>query len=437
MTSIRGVEKASGWGLGRGLCAAVAVAAAMGGGHAFAQTEITMWSNWPDEPAKKEWVTARVKDFEAANKQCTVKLSFIPKADIYTQAKSAVRTGQAPDIFYMEPDQPEFLAGGFLEPLDGYIDLNGLEDWAKPAWTSKGKVYGVPVEAYTVELYYNKDLVKKVGVDVPASFQLTQAQFTDLVKKGVAAGITPVSQGVGDRPFPGGQLLFESLLRKLGPDDYKKLLNGELSFKDPRVQEVMTWVKELVDAGAYPKSFSTLKLGESHFYFYNSPGSLTFPDPSWFTGRAFAAPEKGGMPVNFPLGIMKFPAMDKGACPNCKTLAVAGSFVMYSKGKNKDCAGALLKSMANAENGTKWISEVSLQSGLKSDPAKIVSPHKAYFGELNARNKDVTYFFGTPLLYYRAKCAETYIQVMNNAFPAGLISVADAAEKMDAACLKK
>jgi len=60
------------------------------------------------------------------------------------------------------------------------------------------------VEAYTVELYYNKDLVKKVGVDVPASFQLTQAQFTDLVKKGVAAGITPISQGVGDRPFPGG-----------------------------------------------------------------------------------------------------------------------------------------------------------------------------------------------------------------------------------------
>ena len=116
----------------------------------------------------------------------------------------------------MEPDQPEFLAGGFLEPLDDYIDLKGLEDWAKPAWTSKGKVYGVPVEAYTVELYYNKDLLKKVGVEVPASAQLTQAQFADLVKKGVAAGITPVSQGVGDRPFPGALLTYESLLRKLG-----------------------------------------------------------------------------------------------------------------------------------------------------------------------------------------------------------------------------
>ena len=115
---------------------------------------------------------------------------------------------------------------------------------------------------------------------------------------------------------------------------------------------------------------------------------------------------------------------------------MAGSFVMYSKSKNKDCAGALMKSMATVENGSRWMGEVSLQTGLKSDPAKIVSPRKDYFAELNARNKGAKYFFGTPLLYYRAKCAETYTQVMNNAFPAGLLSVQDAAEKMDGACYK-
>jgi len=413
-----------------------AVAAIAGPARAADATQITMWSNWPDEPAKKDWVAARVHDFEAAQNQCTVKLNFIPKADIYTQAKSAVRTGQAPDVFYMEPDEPEFMTGGFLEPLDSYIDMAGVEDWAKPAWTLKGKLYGLPVEAYTVELYYNKDLVKKVGAEVPASFQMTQAGFADLVKKGAAAGITPVAEGVGDRPFPGGLVLFEALLRKLGADDYAKLLNGQLSFKDPRVVEVMTWDKGLIDAGAYPKSFSTLKLGESHFYFYNTPGALTFPDPSWFTGRAFAAPESGGMPANFPLGIMQFPAMDGGKCPECKTLAIGGSFVIYSKSKNKECAGALLKSMATVENGTKWMEQVSLQTGVKSDASKIKSSHAAYFTELNERDKGSKFFFGTPLLYYRGKCAETYAQVMNNAFPAGLLSVPEAADKMDAACLK-
>ena len=80
---------------------------------------------------------------------------------------------------------------------------------------------------------------------------------------------------------------------------------------------------------------------------------------------------------------------------------------------------------------------VALQTGIKSDTSKINSPHAEYFKELDARDKDAKYFFGVPLLYYRGKCAETYSQVMNAAFPEGLISVKDAADKMDAACLIK
>jgi len=133
-------------------CAALVAAALLGsvGGAAAQATQINMWSNWPDEPAKKDWVTARVRAFETANPQCSVKLSFIPKADIYTQAKSAVRTGQAPDIFYLEPDQPEFLAGGFLEPLDDYIGPCGpgrlgqarLDLQGQGLWPAGGGLYG-------------------------------------------------------------------------------------------------------------------------------------------------------------------------------------------------------------------------------------------------------------------------------------------------------
>jgi multiple sugar transport system substrate-binding protein len=398
---------------------------------------LTMWSNWPDEPAKKQWVSDRVADFEKDHPDCApVKLSFIPKADEYQQAKSAVRTGQAADIFYMEPDEPEFVTGGYLEPLDTYIDLAGLNDWAKQAWTYKDHVYAVPPEAYTIELFYNKDLLAKLGMTLPDSAQFTQDQFADMVTKAAAANITAVAEGVSDRPFPGALLPYEAILHQIGSADYTKLLDGELSYKDPRVVAALTWFKGIVDAGAYPKSISTLKLGESHYYFYQTPGAFTFPDPSYYTGRAFAAPEKGGQPANFPLGIMQMPAMTNGVCPDCKTLSVGGSFVMYSRSKNKACAGALLKSMATVENGTKWVEQVSLQSGIKSDPAKIHSSHAAYFTELNARDANSKFFLGTPLLHLRGKCAETFSQVMNAALPAGLISVDDATTRMDAACHK-
>ena len=413
----------------------VALAAAVPAGSALA-APLTMWSNWPDEPAKKQWVSDRVAAFEATHLDCPVKLSFIPKADEYTQAKSAVRTGQAPDIFYMEPDQPEFATGGYLEPLDEVIDLANLNDWARQAWTVNGHVYGVPAEAYTIEIFYNRDKLAQLGIALPASAQLTQGEFADMVKQASAAGLTAVAEGVGDRPFPGAFLPYEVLLHQLGGEDYGRLLDGTLSYKDPRVLAALTWFKGIVDAGAYPKSISTLKLGEAHYYFYQTPGAVTFPDASWYTGRAFAAAEKGGQPDGFPLGIMQAPAMTGGACPECKTLSVGGSFVMYSRSKNKACAGALLNSMATVENGTKWVEQVSLQSGIRSDVSKIQSSHGAYFAELNERDAGSKFFLGTPLLHLRGKCAETFAQVMNAALPAGLISVEDATTRMDEACHK-
>lgn len=410
--------------------------AALGSGLAQAQAQqtISMWSHWPDEQSKRGFIEERVKAFEAATPQCKVNLQFIQKSDLYASVKTSVRTGQAPDIFWLEPDEIAFAKSGFLEPLDSYVNLANLEDWARASWNVNGKVYGLPVEAYSVELYYNKDLMKKVGITPPANMQMSQAQFTDLVKKSAAAGITPIASGVGDRPYPGAYFLQEVLLRKLGLDDYRALLTGKLSFTDPRVIEGMTWVKELVDAGAYPKSFSTLKLGESHYYFHTNPGAMMFPIASWYTGRAFVPAEKGGQPQGFPLGLMKFPTLADSKCPECKTLAVGGSYVMYSRSKNKDCAGKMLNSLATVENGNKWMESVLLQTGVRTDPARIQSIHVQYFKELQERSAGAKFFIGTPLHLMSGKCGDTFSQVLNRAFPAALISVKDAAAQMDTAC---
>jgi multiple sugar transport system substrate-binding protein len=85
----------------------------------------------------------------------------------------------------------------------------------------------------------------------------------------------------------------QMLLRKLGPDDYQKLFTGKLSFADPRVVEVLKWVKELADAGAYPKNFMTLKLGESHYYFYSKPGALMLPMGSFISGLDWSGARLG------------------------------------------------------------------------------------------------------------------------------------------------
>ncbi len=400
---------------------------------AAAQITITMWSHEADQPAKVAWRETAARSFEKKNPGVNVKITWYDKPALYAALKTALRAGQAPDIFYDEPDQTEYITNGFLLPLDELVDWTSIHEWARKVWTHDGKTYALPQEVYTVELYYNKELMRKV-VDLPPSGQVNQTQFIDIVKKAAAAGITPIVQGVGDRPYPGAYVLEEALLKKLGRDDYGKLLGGKLSYKDPRVVQVFTWVKALVDAAAYPKSFATLKLGESHYYFHTKPGGLMFPMGSWYTARAFVSSDKGGQPENFPLGIMSLPAMDGGACNQCKTLAVGASFSINSATKHPKLAAGMLNEMATPEMGASWLSTILLQTAIKTDMSKITGKYASYFQELGERNRAAEYFIGIPIDHLKGQCRDTFVQVMNTAFPAGLLAVDKAVEMMNQGC---
>jgi multiple sugar transport system substrate-binding protein len=416
--------------------ALLALTAASSGPLRAEDVTLEVWSHEADEPAKVAFRELAARNLEKTHPGTKVKITWYEKNPLFAALKTALPAGQGPDIFYLEPDRTEYFNSGYIVPLDDVVNWNNIEPWAREVWKSNGKTYGVPQEAYTNELYYNKDLLKKLGVTLPPNAQLTQSQFLDLVKKAKAAGMTPIAQGVGDRPFPGAYIVGEALLRKLGPEDYKKLFTGKLSFSDPRVVDVLKWTKELVDAGAYPKNFMTLKLGESHQYFYSKPTALMLPMGSWYTGRAFVPVEKGGQPEDFPLGIMQYPAMDGGACNECKSSGIGASFVMNAASKHKKLAAEFLDAMSTPEMGKRWIETVYLQTGIKADVKNFTGPHAAYFTELMERQKGVKYFIGTPRDLVQGECKETFAQVLNSGFPGGLLSVDQTVQMMNKGCYK-
>jgi multiple sugar transport system substrate-binding protein len=316
------------------------------------------------------------------------------------------------------------------------IDWSNIYPWARTPWVQDGKTWAVPQEVYTDELYYNKALLAKLGFVLPPSAQFSQDQFLDLVKKARAAGITPIAQGVGDRNFPGAYILTQALLHKLGIADYGKLFGGQLSFEDPRVVDVFRWVKELVDAGAYPKDFMTLKLAESHYYFYARPGALMLPMGSWYTGRAFVPVEEGGQPEDFPLGIMQFPAMDGGACNECKVRAIGSSFAINAASPHRELAAEFLNRMSQPEIGKLWIDTVHLQTAVKAQGSPATPHYAGYYKELMARQQSAKYFDMDPSDFLEGQCLDTFVQVMNSSFPAGLLSVDEALRLMNQACYK-
>ena len=260
---------------------------------------MTFWSHWAAEVPKRTFVEEAIRQFEAKNPGIKIKQTWYEKTALYAGLKTALRANQAPDIFYAEPDQAEYMENGFLLDLSE-LNWAAVEPWAKEAWTYQGKPYGLPLEAWTVELYYNKKTMADLGVSVPESLQLSPDAFLDMVKKAKAKSITPMALGVGDRPYPGAHLVHEALLKRLGVDDYDKLLDGKLPWSDPRVVDTLKWVKGLTEAGLLPTTFTTLKLAEAHGYFHTNPGALTFLNGSWYTSRAFNPVDKGGQPDGLP-----------------------------------------------------------------------------------------------------------------------------------------
>ena len=417
-------------------CAALCGLAAAGVAQPVAATELTLWSHWADQQTKVDFVNEAVKRFEAKHPGDTVKVTWYQKNPLYSALKVALSAGNAPDIFYTEVNQTEYIDNGFIAPLDDLVNWNNVYDWARKAWTFNGKTYGFPLETQSVIIVSNADLLEKFGYPLPANRQLDQAQFMDLVKKARAAGITPISQGAGDRPYPGTYLTYSSLLHELGPDDYQRLLTGQLPYKDPRVVSTLKWIKDLIDAKAYPPSLATMKLGESHYYFHTKPGAVMFPIGSWYASRAFTTPDKGGEPVNFPRSVMRFPAMNDGACNNCETVAVGGSYSINAASTHIKLAADLLNEMDTPDMANLWLGTVLGETGVKGDPSTIKGNYASYFKALVDISNNSIAFVGLPFQITTGACSDALSQVMNVAFPSGLISVDDAVSQMDQACYK-
>jgi multiple sugar transport system substrate-binding protein len=98
-------------------CAVGAFAMVLGIGAAgleAAETTLTMWSHEASEPAKVAWREGAARNFEAKNPGVKVKITWYEKEALYAALKTALRAGQAPDLFYQGSGKvaPQSLAAG-------------------------------------------------------------------------------------------------------------------------------------------------------------------------------------------------------------------------------------------------------------------------------------------------------------------------------------
>jgi multiple sugar transport system substrate-binding protein len=412
------------------------------GPAAAQQATLKVWSHWGAEPKKQEVVKAVAKMFEAKSPGTKVEITWWDKTQMYPAARAALAAGTGfPDVMYMfAGETDEFIKAGWMTDLSGSINWENVKSQAKQSWTLPGPdgktgVWALTIEAWTDELLYNKKLFRNLGIQVPDDLTFTQDQFKEVVRKCTAGGLAAFANSVGDRDFPGQALTSDLLLSKLGEADLFKLWTGALSFKDPRVLEVFRYVKELVDLKAFSPTFSTMTLAESHRYFHTAEKACMFVIGSWYTGRAFAEPERGGQPRDFELGMMKAPAMRDGKGVGMKFLGLGGGFGVVSKSPLAAQAAAFIGTFADENVGNLWTGTTSEPTALKTNPEKIKSERPAYVAEYTRAHQGIRYPATVGSATWRRQMKpglrEAWVQVMNQAFPAGLLSADDAADRLE------
>jgi multiple sugar transport system substrate-binding protein len=407
--------------------------------------ELMWWSQWSTQDSKKAVLFEVKKRFEAAHPGSTVKLLFYEKANMYPPLRATMTAGSGfPDVFTFDTDATEFIEAGWLADLSRGVRWENMEPYAKAAWTRPGPggrmgTWALAVEAASDEIYFNKKMFRQLGISVPEDYAFTQEAFREVVSKCAKAGYAGFSTGGSDREW--AALFFPSnlLLSKLGGEDVKRLAVGELSWKDPRIAEVLRFYKELIDLGLYSKTLTSMTLADAHRYFHTEQKACMFPVGSWYTGRAFVAPEKGGQPKDFELGLLNYPLMKDGRGHREKFLSVGGSYGVAPKSANLPLAIEFINTFADVEIGNLWMAQTGIQTGIRTEPARIQSSIKWYFEEFGKVNKGTKWVQLTTQdlkLYMKPGVWEVWVATVGQGLPNKLIAPEDALSKLEEARLK-
>jgi len=126
---------------------------------------LTWWQFWTD-PKVKPVILELVTQFERENPSVKVQLTDLTWSDGHEKIVVAFSSNTAPDILELGSDWvSEFSYEGVLEEVT--LQAEKIKDdylmWT-PAMASS-KIYGFPWILDTRVLFYNKDLMKKVGLD--------------------------------------------------------------------------------------------------------------------------------------------------------------------------------------------------------------------------------------------------------------------------------
>jgi multiple sugar transport system substrate-binding protein len=146
--------------------AAVALTACSSGSGGSGSKTFTIWDPYPQYNASSDWVKLE----EACGKQngVTIKRTGFDTTDLTNKALLAGQQGDSPDVLILDNPLVSTLADAGVVEDNKTVGLKVPSDSKQnvaSAAVVDGKTYGVSIGANTIQLYYNKSILQKAGID--------------------------------------------------------------------------------------------------------------------------------------------------------------------------------------------------------------------------------------------------------------------------------
>ncbi len=303
------------------------------------------------------WMTDRESAFQELAKRYEsktgVKVNFelYAPSDAYTQKVRAAAQGVSlPDIFGIlaeKRDFSSFIKAGHILDLTTYMDayfgqwrnnffakaLAVNEFCEGNSYGGSAGVYGVPIDIMTIQMLYNKDLFKELGLD-PEKPPLT---FTDLLyigKKIKEKKMQGLVSGWAEM-WMIDCLASNYAFNIMGKDKVLATIKGEVPYTDPDWIKVFSVFKEMQEAGVLSSGIVTMVNKTAEQLFAN--GKAVFA----FNGSWCANVYKGMSPKLNYAAILPPKASD--AYPMAIWGGAGSSFMVNARSKNKEEAVKFLK----------------------------------------------------------------------------------------------
>lgn len=317
------------------------------------QVTIQVFSNLPDRTSGQGLIEQMLFDkYMEENPNVKIEVEALDDESYKTKFKAYASGSNMPDLVNAW-GQPSFLDevidAGLLAELnaDDYADYGFIEG-ALEGFSKDGKLYGLARNTDVMAFYYNKNMFKEYGINIPSTYD----DLLTIVETFKDAGVIPVSMDGSDK-WPISiyiHALYQQFEGSAATLNVKEAVrNGDYSNE--------SWIKSLelfkdsADAGMFQVGFETTDYATSMNLFTNAQAAMYYMG-SWEMSMATNQdiPEE----LRNNIGVFNMPAVEGGKGTGTDIAAWnGGGHAVTANSDVKEEAIKLLNFMYLPENWSK------------------------------------------------------------------------------------